>query len=136
MAAAVVWRCKPQGETMFNAIKALFVALAVAFALPAHADKTTLKANITEAREKVKAIVGGADVAANKKDIVALSAKIDAEIDVVPGLKPVWTEFKQTRDAVIIPAYESGKADQMAKAKELALGIQAERFAKMMELVK
>ena len=121
---------------MLKAIPALLLGISFAFALPVQADQASLRNNLAEAREKVKAIVGGADVATNKKDIGALSQKIEAEVDTVPGLKPVWMEFKQTRDTVIIPAFEGGKPDEIAKAKELALGVQAERFKKMMELVK
>ena len=113
----------------------IFAALALVLTMPAHADNVSLKANISEARQKLKDIVGGADVAPNKKAIADLTTKIDAEVDTVPGLKGVWTEFKATRDGAIIPAFESGKAEEIAKAKSLATGVQAERFKKMMDLL-
>lgn len=42
--------------------------------------------------------------------------------------KPVWGEFKNTRETGIIPALYAGKT---ADAKALASGIQAERMKKM-----
>jgi hypothetical protein len=42
--------------------------------------------------------------------------------------KPVWGEFKNTRETGIIPALYAGKA---ADAKALATGIQAERMKKL-----
>jgi hypothetical protein len=119
-----------------NVLNTMLVTLALILAMPVHADKASLKTNISTAREKLKAIVGGGDVASNKKEIAELTAKVDAEADSVAGLKNVWAEFKETRDKMIIPAYESGNADAMAKAKTLALGVQAERFQKMMDLLK
>ncbi|MDB4975174.1 MAG: secreted protein [Myxococcaceae bacterium] len=44
----------------------------------------------------------------------------------------VWEAFKKTRDSEIIPAIKAGK---VSDAKALAKGVQAERFAKMKELL-
>ncbi|MDG4549941.1 MAG: hypothetical protein P9F19_17910 [Candidatus Contendobacter sp.] len=47
-------------------------------------------------------------------------------------LQSVWDQFKTTRDREIIPALY---ADDPAKAKELASGIQTERFKKITGLL-
>ncbi|MDG4595029.1 MAG: hypothetical protein P9F75_04930 [Candidatus Contendobacter sp.] len=47
-------------------------------------------------------------------------------------LQSVWDQFKATRDQEIIPALY---ADDLAKAKGLASGIQADRFKKMTGLL-
>ncbi|MBI3775221.1 MAG: hypothetical protein HY273_06665, partial [Gammaproteobacteria bacterium] len=44
----------------------------------------------------------------------------------------VWAEFKKTRETEIIPAVQKG---DVAKAKEIAGGVQKERFKKMTELL-
>jgi len=119
-----------------NELATATAILALIFAIPASADKETLKNNISAARQAVKAIAAGGDVSNSKKEIAEYSAKVDAEVDSVPGLKSIWTEFKQTRDGTIVPAFESKNPDSIAKAKELVTGIQAERFQKMMDLLK
>jgi hypothetical protein len=101
------------------------------------ADKVTLKTNIEAAREKVLTMVSGkGDPIALKADIAKLSASIDAEIDTVPGLKPVWTQFRTNRDTKIIPAFDGTQPDSLESAKALAAGEQKELFGKMMEMLK
>ncbi|HEY6878880.1 MAG TPA: MCP four helix bundle domain-containing protein [Polyangiales bacterium] len=46
--------------------------------------------------------------------------------------KSIWDAFKKTRDGEIVPAIRAGKVDQ---AKALAKGVQAERLAKMKDLL-
>ncbi|MBI3753325.1 MAG: MCP four helix bundle domain-containing protein [Deltaproteobacteria bacterium] len=53
-------------------------------------------------------------------------------VETIKELKSIWDEFKHTRDTQIIPfIYE----DKIKEAKELALGIQAERYKKMTALL-
>ena len=64
------------------------------------------------------------------------SAKLDAVLAAMSGadakaaaeFKPVWDEFKSTRDREIIPALYAGKDGE---ARRLADGIQLDRLSKM-----
>jgi hypothetical protein len=120
-------------------IFAATLGLVMAFLLTdlALADKATLKTNIEAAREKVLTMVSGkGDPVALKADIAKLSASVDAEVDTVPGLKPVWSQFKTNRDTKIIPAFDGTQPDGKEAAKALAAGEQKELFGKMMEILK
>jgi hypothetical protein len=101
------------------------------------ADKAGVKANIASAREKVLTMVEGkGDPAALKAEIATLSTSVDAEVDTVPGLKPVWDQFKTNRDTKIIPAFDGTKPESKDAAKALAGGEQKELYGKMMDMLK
>lgn len=100
-------------------------------------------AALMEARGHLVNMLGAADKAVlddlNGK-IQTASGKLDgilnamekgynaADAQKAAEFKPVWGEFKNTRETGIIPALYAGKA---ADAKALATGIQAERMKKM-----
>ena len=112
------------------------VAASLLFSHLAFADKASIKANLGAARERVVAIISGkGDAKTLAPEIAALSSKIDAEADTVPGFKPVWEQFKANRDTKIIPAFSGGSADDVAAAKALAMGEQKQLYEKMMGLL-
>jgi hypothetical protein len=107
------------------------------FSGSAFADKAAIKANIAAAREKVLTMVSGkGDPAALKADIGKLTSSVDAEVDTVPGLKPVWEQFKTNRDTKIVPAFDGTQPDGKEAAKALAGGEQKELYGKMMDMLK
>lgn len=108
------------------------------------------KARFADVRSQLLAMAGEPDK--DKKDKYnALIKDISKEIDddfsrwfenrlqvrdekmnsIIRDLKGVWNEFRVTRDTQLIPFIFQGKAQE---AKALALGVQAERYKKMMEL--
>ena len=86
---------------------------------------------LIDTKEKVKqdALIGEIHKASDEVDtqLAALSADATAK-----EAAAVWAEFKKTRETEIIPAVQKG---EVAKAKEIAGGIQKERFKKMTELL-
>ncbi|MBI3755937.1 MAG: MCP four helix bundle domain-containing protein [Deltaproteobacteria bacterium] len=103
---------------------------------------------INEVRALLRAMIEEADK--QKRDVYAhaikdLTGRIDGNlaellasskdekiVATVKEIKSIWDEFKYTRDTQIIPfIYE----DKIKEAKELALGIQAERYKKMAALL-
>jgi hypothetical protein len=100
------------------------------------ADKATLKANLQGARERLlKVVKGEGDAPTLIAEIQGFTPKIEAEIDTVPGLKEIWTEFKANRDGKIIPAFDGTKPGDKEAATALATGRQKELFQKMMQLL-
>lgn len=107
----------------------------------------TLKARINEVRAVLVAMTGETDT--EKRDkyrdaIKDISSLIDSDFSewltkgrnvkvdaTVRELKSTWDAFRNTRDTQIIPFIYQGKVKE---AKELALGIQAERYKKMVSL--
>lgn len=96
-------------------------------------------AALMEARGHLVAMIGSTDKAAHddlKGKVHAASAKLDGVLGSmaysdaarVAAFKPVWEDFKKTRETEIIPAVYAGKN---ADAKAIAGGIQAERMGKM-----
>ncbi|MGQ0598171.1 hypothetical protein [Aquabacterium sp.] len=125
-------------NTFFNSSTVVRLAMAATllFSSQAWADKLSIKANLGAARERVVAIVNGqGDAAKLKPEISELSAKVDAEADSVPGLKPVWEQFKANRDGKIIPAFDGSNAADKEAAKALAMGEQKQLYEKMMSLL-
>jgi len=59
-------------------------------------------------------------------------SKDEKIVAIIKELKLIWNEFKHTRDAQIIRLIHEGKIQE---AKDLALGIQAERYGKMVALL-
>jgi hypothetical protein len=87
------------------------------------ATQKTLQAEIVAASKSVdESVKAGLTDKATTKEQAAKYKEFDA----------VWKDFKKTRDGEIIPAISAGKVDA---AKALAKGIQAERFAKLKELL-
>lgn len=112
------------------------VLASMLFSHLAWADKASIQANLGAARERVVAIINGkGDAKTLAPEIAALSAKIDAEADSVPGFKPVWEQFKANRDTRIIPAFNGGKPEDQAAAKTLAMGEQKQLYEKMLSLL-
>jgi hypothetical protein len=97
-------------------------------------------ANLGEARAQLVAMTAETDAAkldGYKAKIHAASKALDANLAAMAGgsdaakvqaFKPVWENFKTTRESEIIPALYAGDKD---KAKGLATGIQAERMKQM-----
>ncbi len=89
-------------------------------------DKTTqatLQENIQKATK---------DVDETLKSALADKATPKEQAATYKEFKAIWEDFKKTRDTEIIPAVKSGKVDT---AKSIAKGIQAERLAKMKQLL-
>lgn len=96
-------------------------------------------AALMEARGHLVTLIGSSDKSAYdglKARIHGASVKLDATLAAMGGadaakaaaFKPVWEDFKKTREAEIIPFVYAGK---QADAKALATGVQAERMGKM-----
>jgi hypothetical protein len=96
-------------------------------------------AALMEARGHLVTMIGSSDKSAYdglKAKIHGASAKLDATLAAMGGadaakaaaFKPVWEDFKKTRETEIIPFVYAGK---QADAKALAGGVQAERMGKM-----
>jgi hypothetical protein len=97
-------------------------------------------ASLGEARAQLVAMTAEADVSkldGYKAKIHAASKALDGNLAAMDGgpdaakvqaFKPVWEDFKKTRETEIIPALYAGDKD---KAKGLATGIQAERMKQM-----
>lgn len=96
-------------------------------------------AALMEARGHLVAMLGSSDKAQQedlKGKIQAASAKVDSMLGGMAGsdaakanaFKPIWEDFKKTRETEIVPAIQAGK---VAEAKAIAGGIQAERMGKM-----
>jgi hypothetical protein len=110
--------------------------LALAGAGTAWADKATLKANLSAARERLlKVVRGEGDPKVLIPEIQALTPKIDAEADSVPGFRPIWEKFKNNRDTKIIPAFDGTNPEGQDAAKALATGEQKQLFEQMMGLL-
>lgn len=106
-----------------------------------------LKARINEVRAVLVAMTGETDRIKTDRyheTIKEISSLIDRDflewlsqdsgaeiIATVSELKSTWEAFRNTRDTQIIPFIYEGR---MQEAKELALGIQAERYKKMVTL--
>lgn len=115
-------------------------ALALATSAAQAATPADACANLTAARGALVAMVDETDT--SKLDgyvekIHAASAALDADLTAMAGgpdaakaetFKPVWEEFKATRETEIIPAIRAGDKD---KAKAVATGVQAERMKTM-----
>ena len=96
--------------------------------------------NLGEARTQLVALIGEADATkfdGYKAKIQAASKAVDAELAAMAGgadaakasaFKPVWEDFKATREKEIIPAVYAGDKE---KAKGLATGVQAGRMKEM-----
>lgn len=100
-------------------------------------------AALMEARGNLVTLIGSTDKAAYdglKTKVHEASAKLDATLAAmaksynadneakVGAFKPVWEDFKKTRESEIIPLVYAGKN---VEAKAIATGIQAERMGKM-----
>jgi len=106
-----------------------------------------LKSRINEVRAVLVAMTGETDkikIDRYHETIKEISSLIDRDflewisqdsgaeiIATVSELKSTWEAFRNTRDTQIIPFIYEGR---MQEAKELALGIQAERYKKMVTL--
>lgn len=94
---------------------------------------------LMEARGHLVSMLGSSDRATQddlKAKVHAASARLDgilnqiaaSEPAKVSAFRPVWEEFKRTRETEIIPLIYAGKN---ADARAIATGIQAERMGKM-----
>lgn len=127
---------------LFTAVAAASLALTLAPAAFA-APSDDACAALMEARSNLVAMIGSTDKSTYdglKNNIQNATAKVDATVAAMQkgynadddakakAFKPVWDDFKKTRDTEIVPAMYAGRA---ADAKALATGIQAERMGKM-----
>lgn len=105
------------------------------------ASKADALTAIKAAREKLVALIDTKEKA--KQDVLIgeihkASDEVDTQLTALSAdakakeAAAVWAEFKKTRETEIIPAVQKG---EVAKAKEIAGGIQKERFKKMTELL-
>ncbi len=98
---------------------------------------------LMDARSNLVAMIGSTDKSAYdglKARIHEASARLDATLAAMAksynadsearagAFKPVWEDFKKTREGEIIPLVYAGRH---AEAKAIATGIQAERMVKM-----
>lgn len=104
-------------------------------------SKGDAMAALKTAREKLVTLIDTKDKGAQDaliSEIHKASDEVDSQLAALsndPKAKEaatVWAEFKKTRETEIIPAVKKG---DVVKAKEIASGIQKERFKKMMELL-
>jgi hypothetical protein len=103
-----------------DACAALMDARANLVSMIGSTDKATydgLKAKINEASGRLDATLAAMAKSYNADDAAKSAA-----------FKPVWEDFKKTRESEIIPLVYAGKN---ADAKAIATGIQAERMGKM-----
>ncbi len=105
------------------------------------ANKADAMTAIKTAREKLVALIDTKEPGTQKMlidEIHKASDEADKQLAALGGdakakeAKGVWEEFKKTRETQIIPAVQGGHPE---KAKEIATGIQKERFKKIMELL-
>ncbi|MCX7673538.1 MAG: MCP four helix bundle domain-containing protein [Thiobacillaceae bacterium] len=96
-------------------------------------------AALMEARGHLVSMLGTTDRATQddlRAKVHAATVRVDAilnqiatsEAAKVNAFRPVWEEFKKTRETEIIPLIYAGKN---AEARAIATGIQAERMGKM-----
>ncbi len=116
-----------------------FALFAVGFN-PAHANSPDEACSaLMEARGHLVNMLGSTDRAIQddlKAKVHAASARLDGilnqiaagEAARVSAFRPVWEEFKRTRETEIIPLIYAGKN---ADARAIATGIQAERMGRM-----
>jgi hypothetical protein len=116
-------------------------AIAFAPTMSLAASKADALTAMKTAREKLVALIDTKEKATQDaliKEIQEATAKADAQLaglDSDPKAKEakgVWEEFKKTRETEIIPSVQKG---DIAKAKEIAAGVQRERFKKITELL-
>lgn len=105
------------------------------------ASKGEAVAALKTAREKAVALLDAKEKGAQDALIAEInkaSAEVDSQLGALsadPKAKEaatVWAEFKKTRETEIIPAVQKG---DVAKAKEIAGGVQKDRFKKMTDLL-
>ena len=116
------------------------LSLGLAFTSAARADSVReVCATLVDARSSLWSMINAKDKSAQdalNAKVQAASTKLDsvlagmtgADAKMAADFKPVWDQFKATRDQEIIPAIYRGNADD---AKKIADGIQAERLSKM-----
>lgn len=115
-------------------------ALALATGLAQAATPADACTNLAAARTALVGMIDEPDAAkldGYVEKIHAASAALDGNLAAMAGgpdaakadaFKPVWKDFKKTRETEIIPAVKAG---DKAKAKELATGVQAGRMKEM-----
>ena len=105
------------------------------------ASKAEALTAMKTAREKLVALIDTKEKGTQDAligEIHKASADADAQLAGLAAdpkateAKAVWEEFKKTRETEIIPAVQKG---DVAKAKEVATGVQKERFKKIVELL-
>ncbi|WP_130472453.1 hypothetical protein [Candidatus Magnetaquicoccus inordinatus] len=96
-------------------------------------------AGLSEARQALVSLLAAQDQQEQNRHLAAVksaTAKVDTQIRhnsaVLNEFSSVWQQFKETRDKEIIPLLQAGKRDD---AKKLAGGVQADRMAKMLQLL-
>ena len=112
----VAW-ADPAGD---DACAGLGVARAKLYAMTTAKDKSALDA----LNAKVQA--------ASKKLDSALAGMTGADAKMAADFKPIWDQFKATRDQELIPALYKGDIDS---AKKIANGVQFERLIKMWNII-
>jgi hypothetical protein len=111
----VAW-ADPAGD----ACGALAVARGTLYEMTSGKDKSALDA----LNAKVQA--------ASKKLDSALASMTGADAKVAADFKPIWDQFKATREQELIPALYKGDIDS---AKKIANGVQFERLIKMWNII-
>jgi membrane-bound lytic murein transglycosylase B len=129
----------------------IVIALAIAIAPMASVAAGTADAveSLKAAREKLVALLDttdkgtqtvlidqihkASDTVDKQLDSILADASTSADLKAkVTEAKSVWEEFKKTRETEIIPAVQAGNPQ---KGKDLAVGVQKDRFKKIMTLL-
>ena len=130
---------KPMKKTLALIACALTIALASTASFAA--SKADALTAMKTAREKLVALIDTKEPGTQKALIDEIHKASDDADAQLAGLgddakakeaKGVWEEFKKTRETEIIPAVQKG---DVAKAKEIASGVQKDRFKKLLELL-
>jgi hypothetical protein len=130
-------------EILMRTLTSFILALLAGAAFAGPADEACM--TLRSARIQLMALVGTDNpvyFASHRTRVDAASTRLDTLLDEMQqgasandaararAFKPVWEAFKQTRETRIIPAVAAGKPEL---AREIALGIQAERMRQMRE---
>lgn len=116
-------------------------AIALAPMASLAASKSEAMTALKTAREKLVTLIDTKDKGAQTTligEIHKASDEVDSQLAALSAdakakeAATVWAEFKKTRETEIIPAVQKG---DVAKAKDLAGGIQKERFKKITDLL-
>ena len=116
-------------------------AVALASTASFAASKAEALAAMKTAREKLVALIDTKEKGTQDtliSEIQKASSEADAQLAALPDdakakeAATIWADFKKTRETEIIPAVQKGET---AKAKEIASGIQKERFKSIMGLL-
>lgn len=116
----------------------------ISASLSAHAsDAQECKKKLDSARTSLVSMLNGKKDDAQQKLVTSTASEMTSCLDAMTvngktnelnELKKVWSAFKATREAELVPLILSSKKEDNEKAKTIATGIQKERMDKMNSL--